>query len=149
MKEGLYSKKARIRARRNIVQAYYQWLLNQQPVLEIINEFKYDRDELHNADLKYFETVLSGMISESESIKSVLIPILDRIESELDPVENAILHLGTYELLFLKEIPEKVIINESIELAKLFGAEDSHKYINGVMDNLTKKIRNSDVKLEK
>jgi len=143
MKEVLYSKKARIRSRRNIIQAYYQWLLNKQPVSEIIHEFKNDRNELQNADLEYFESVLAGIINESESIKSVLIQILDRPESELDPVECAILHLGTYELLFLKDIPEKVIINESIELAKLFGAEESHKYINGVMDKLTKIIRKS------
>jgi transcription antitermination protein NusB len=149
VKEILYSKKARIRSRRNIVQAYYQWLLNKQPVSEIIHEFKNDRNELLKADLKYFESVLAGMISESENIKSVLIPILDRAESELDPVENAILHLGTYELLFLNDIPEKVIINESIELAKLFGAEESHKYINGVMDKLTKIIRKSAVRKEK
>lgn len=141
MKEEGYSKKARIKARRNIVQAYYQWLLNQQTAAEIINEFKNDRSELHKADLAYFEDVLTGMIKESEKISKVLMPVISRPEGEIDPVENAVLHLGVYELMYVTDIPRNVIINESIELGKLFGAEDSHKFINGVMDKISKTLQ--------
>ncbi|NNE37055.1 MAG: transcription antitermination factor NusB [Gammaproteobacteria bacterium] len=136
-----YSKKARIKSRRNIVQAYYQWLLNKQPASEIINEFKKDRTELKKADLVYFESVLTGMINESEKINNILRPVISRSEAELDPVESAVLHLGIYELVYLPEIPSSVIINESVELAKLFGAQDSYKFINGVMDKIKKTNR--------
>ncbi len=136
-----YSKKARIKSRRNIVQAYYQWLLNKQPAAELIEEFKKDRTELKKADLVYFETVLTGMINESDKINDILRPVISRSEAELDPVESAVLHLGVYEMIFLPDIPSNVIINESVELAKLFGAEDSYKFVNGVMDKICKNNR--------
>ena len=139
-----FSKNARIRARRSVIQAYYQWLLNQEPMEDIINEFKAERTELKKADVDYFEKLLLGMVSNRGEIDSRLKPVIDRSQDELDPVEYAILHLGTYELLFQNEIPSRVIVNEAVELAKLFGAEDSYKYINGVVDKLAHLIRKSE-----
>lgn len=63
-------------------------------------------------------------------------PYLDRDNVELDPIECAILRLAVYELKFELDVPYKVVINEAIEVAKVFGAEESHKYINGVLDKI-------------
>jgi N utilization substance protein B len=139
-----FSKHARIRSRRSIIQAYYQWLITQKPISEIILEFKEERKELKKADVPYFEKILKGMIKGRLDINSALEPLLDRTDSELDPVENAILHLGAYELIFQLDIPSRVVINEAIDLAKLFGADQSHKYINGILDNLAHKIRQTE-----
>lgn len=139
-----YSKNARIKARRSVVQAYYQWLLNQVPMEEIIKEFKTDRKELKKADVEYFEKLLLGMVKNREEIDSRLESVIDRSRAELDPVENAILHLGIFELLYQQEVPPKVVVNEAVELAKLFGAEESYKYINGVVDKLAHQIRKSE-----
>ena len=68
-------------------------------------------------------------------------PYLGRLPEELDPVENAILRLATYELVERIDVPYKVVINEAIELAKSFGAEESHKFINGVLDKAIKTLR--------
>ena len=136
-----FSIHARVRSRRSVVQAYYQWLITQQPVIEIVSEFKIDRKELKKADVEYFEKLLCGMISSRKEIDKELQPLLDRPDSELDPVENAILHLGAYELLYQPSVPFKVVINEAVDLAKLFGAEQSHKYINGVLDKLAHQYR--------
>ena len=76
-----------------------------------------------------------------ESLDSHLGPVLDRDSKELDPVEKALLYLGTYELAHRIDVPYKVVINECVELAKLFGATESHKYINGVLDKLIPKLR--------
>ena len=54
----------------------------------------------------------------------------------LDPIERSILRLAVYELKYETDVPYKVAINEAIELAKTFGAEESHKYINGVLDKI-------------
>ena len=54
----------------------------------------------------------------------------------MDPIEKAILRLAVYELQFQPDVPYKVVINEAIEVAKVFGAEDGHKYINGVLDKI-------------
>jgi N utilization substance protein B len=140
-----HSKHARIRSRRSLVQAYYQWLITQQPVAEIIREFKIDRTELQKADIDYFERVLRGMIHSRDDLIRELQPFLDRPDSELDPVENAVLHLGSYELMYMQEIPCRVVINEAIDLARMFGAEQSYKYINGVLDKFAHKHRASEL----
>jgi len=72
-------------------------------------------------------------------------PFLDRPVNELDPVERAVLHIGVYELLHHPELPWRVIVNESVELAKMFGAEQSHKFINGVLDKIARKVRITEI----
>ncbi|MEX2353372.1 MAG: transcription antitermination factor NusB, partial [Gammaproteobacteria bacterium] len=124
-----------------LVQAYYQWLLTQGPVLDIIKEFKADRRELQKADMEYFDQVLQGMVASREAIDQELSGILDRADKELDPVENAVLHLGAYEIMYMPDIPCRVVINEAVDLARMFGADQSHKYINGVLDKLARKFR--------
>jgi len=140
-----YSISARKRSRRSVVQAYYQWLITKQPVSEIILEFRLDRNETQKADIKYFKELLNGMVTDRKEIEKKLTPFLDRPDKDLDPVENAVLHLGTYELLFQPDIPYKVVINEAIDLARMFGAEQSHKYINSVLDKLAHKHRQTEI----
>ena len=139
------SSHARIRSRRTAVQAYYQWLLNRQPIADVIREFEQDRSELRKADKDYFREILEGMEKHSEELDKVLGPILDRPLEEIGPVENAIMHLGMYELIYHPELPCRVILNESIELAKMFGADQSHKYINGVLDKAAHQIRPEEI----
>ena len=136
-----YSKHARIRSRRSVVQAYYQWIMTGRPVAEIINEFKIDRAELKKADIEYFDRAMRGMATNRIDIDEQLKPLLDRPCDELDPVENAVLHLGAFELMYLQEIPCRVVINEAVDLAKMFGADQSHKYINGILDRIAHKFR--------
>ncbi len=136
-----YSKHARIRSRRSVVQAYYQWIMTERPIAEIINEFKIDRAELKKADIEYFDRAMHGMAAYRIDIDEQLGPLLDRPCDELDPVENAVLHLGAFELMYLQEIPCRVVINEAVDLAKMFGAEESYKYINGVLDRIARKFR--------
>jgi N utilization substance protein B len=63
----------------------------------------------------------------------------------VDPVERAVLRLGAYELTHHLEIPYRVVINEAVELAKIFGAEQGHKFVNGVLDQVAKKARRAEV----
>ena len=136
-----YSLQAKVRARRTAIQAYYQWLINNQPISEIIKEFESDRSELKKADREYFYDLLEGMNKNSDQLDSELQPLLDRPLKDISPVENAILKLGMYELMYHPELPWKVIVNEAIELAKMFGADQSHKYINGVLEKAARNIR--------
>ena len=136
-----FSKHARVRARRSAVQALYQWEMTHDPVTEVIAEFIHDRSELKKADVGYFTVMLEGATGKVAEIDTGLAPLLDRPLYELDPVERAILRLGMYELLFHPEIPWRVVVNESVELAKMFGAEQSYKFINGVLDKAARSIR--------
>lgn len=141
-----FSRHARVRARRSAVQALYQWAMSAMPIQDIINEFINERTELKKADTDYFKEILRGATRESENLDKQLIPLLDRTLDELDPVEKAILQIGLYELTFHPELPYKVVLNEAVDLAKMFGAEQSYKYINGVLDKAAQKIRKAEMK---
>ena len=141
-----FSRHARIRARRSVVQALYQWGMSDAPIQDVLNEFVNERLELKKADTDYFKEVLLGTVKECKNLDEQLMPLLDRSLDDLDPVEKAILRIGLYELTFHPELPCRVVLNEAIDLAKMFGAEQSHKYINGVLDKAAQKIRTAEMK---
>jgi N utilization substance protein B len=135
------SKRARIKARRNTVQALYQCFMTEKDVSDIIAEFESDEHTLAKTDVEYFKLLLRGTMKCCAELDSQIEKLLDRPVNELDAIERAILHIGCYELKYCIEIPLRVVVNESIELAKLFGAEESHKYINGILDKVAKELR--------
>ena len=136
-----FSKRARVRARRSAVQALYQWHITSSPQSEIISEFLNERKELDKADKEYFVQLVEGAGHYRERLDELLSGTTDRPLDELDPVERSILWISVYELLYQPDVPARVIINESIELAKMFGAEESHKYINSVVDRIARQTR--------
>lgn len=134
----------RRRARRLLLQALYQWQIADGEILDIIKQF---RDENPGKmDWEYFEEVLTAIPNEVATIDARLAPLLDRDTKSLDPVERALLYLGTYELTYRLDVPYRVVINEAVELAKMFGATESHKYINGVLDKLAPELRPLELK---
>jgi len=143
-KSGSFSRRARIKARRSAVQALYQWHITAGPLADILAEFQNERKQLDKADKDYFRELVEGVGKYRDKIEELMSSNLDRPVNELDPVERSILWLSIYELKYQPGVPVRVIINESIELAKMFGAEDSHKYINGVMDKVAHQIRSSE-----
>ncbi len=128
--------KARHKARRRAVQAIYQWQLTQDDIKEI-EQYFFDEQDMKKTDKEYFSELLGGVANGVSELDGVIAPLLDRPMNELDPVEKAILRLGTYELMHRIDIPYRVVINESVELAKSFGAEDGFKYINSILDKLS------------
>ena len=129
----------RQKARRMLLQALYQWEMARAPVNEIAAEFlvyyqgKIDRD--------FFRQVFPEVVNHVEELDAQMIQWLDRDVNALDPIELSLLRLGLYELTHRIDIPYKVVINEAVELAKVFGATDSHKYINGVLDRASRELR--------
>ena len=140
-----YNPEKRRLAREFSVQAIYQWQLAGHTALEIEKQFieEYDIDA---ADKDYFVRLLQGVVDESEKIDSTLIPVLDRDLYALNPVELAILRLSVYELLFCLDVPYRVVINEALELTKKFGAIEGYKYVNGVLDKIAQKNRQTKIK---
>ena len=136
----------RIKARQNTVQALYQWLITNKDLDEVISEFENDEYKLAKTDVSYFKSLLKGTITCHKELDARIINLLDRPIEELDTIERAILHIGCYELEHHNDIPWKSVINESVELAKIFGAEDSYKYINGILDKVAKELRQNKTK---
>lgn len=137
--------KNRSKSRQFAVQALYSWILSGQDVVDIEIHFISDHD-MEDADVPYFQEILHFVANHKMGLVDYMIPFLSRDFNEVDPVEQAILLMGTYELEQRKDVPYRVIINESVECAKIFGAEDGHKFINGMMDKIANKIREAEVK---
>jgi N utilization substance protein B len=135
-----FSAQARTRARRYCLQALYQWDLSGLDMAEIQRQF-FEAEDFTNADGGYFIELLNGVRTRIERIDSHISEFIDRPVGQLDPVERAILRIACYELLFRHDIPYRVSINEAIMLARKFGAEQGHAYINGVLDSMARKIR--------
>jgi N utilization substance protein B len=135
-----FSAQARTRARRYAMQALYQRDLSGLDMVEIQRQF-FEAEDFTNADGGYFIDLLNGVNTRIERIDSRLSETIDRPIGQLDPVERAILRMACYELLFRHDIPYRVIINEAVSLARKFGAEQGHAFVNGVLDNVARKIR--------
>jgi len=129
----------RRKARRLLAQALYQWQIAGGEALDIIKQFR--EENPGKIDWEYFEELITAIPEEAAALDAHLLPLLDRDPKALDPVERALLYLGTYELASRLDVPYRVVINECVDLAKMFGATDSHKYINGVLDKLAPLLR--------
>jgi N utilization substance protein B len=133
----------RRKARRVILQALYQWLITSDPPAGIAQQ--YQEDTPGKIDWEYFTEVFLEIPKCVNTLDEHLNPLLDRKPEALDPIEKSLLYLGCYELAFRIDVPYRVVINECVELAKVFGATDGHKYINGVLDKLAKQLRAAEV----
>ena len=132
--------RARSRARRLALQGLYQWQLSGSDPNDIVKELLASQNT-KDTDLEYFENLLRRSIAMSAVLEDTYGGNLDRPLDQLDPIERAVLLLGTYELREQLDVPYRVVLNEAVELAKTFGAEDSHKYINAVLDKSAAQLR--------
>lgn len=127
------------------VQALYQWQHTQHSAAEIIEQFSADA-HLKLADRKYFKRLITGVIGELTALDALISPHLDRDLAALTPVELAILRVAAFELAHCPEAPYKVVINEALDIAKDYGADQSYKYVNGILDPLASRLRIHELK---
>ncbi|HZD53906.1 MAG TPA: transcription antitermination factor NusB [Woeseiaceae bacterium] len=137
------SSHARRRARELLVQALYQRQLAGHDRSELMTQFR-ERPEYERADREYFDEALRDVLAAQDSLEAEAAAFADRPLAQLDPVERGILLLGLYELRDRVEIPFRVVINEGVNLARRFGAEDGHKYVNAVLDRAAMKLRHAE-----
>ncbi len=131
---------ARRRAREMALQGVYSWMLSNNDVASIELNLA-TSNEMGKVDMPYFQELLQGSIRQVTDLDAAIKPYLGRLPEELNPIEKAILRIATYELTQRIDVPYKVVINEAIELAKVFGAEESHKFVNGVLDKAVRTLR--------
>ena len=144
MTEAAFDPWSRRRARRMLLQALYQWQMSGADAADIERQFGEDPN-FARVDSVFFHEVLRGVIANPAALDECLAPLLDRKVMELDRVELALLRMGVYELCFRHDVPFKVAIDEAVGLARLFGAEESHRYINGVLDKVARAQRAREV----
>lgn len=140
----MQSFKGREKARRYAMQALYGWLIAANPLKEVEAFYLADRNP-KNFDCDYFLRLLHGIPEILSEIDAGLTPFLDRPFANLDPIELTILRIATYEFKYSFDVPFRVVIHEAVELAKVFGAVDSHKFVNSVLDKMAKDYRSAEV----
>jgi len=148
------ARSARRLAREFALQGVYAWLLRggagerdslyQASAADIAAHLRDDPD-FESADAAWFETLLTGVLRDADSLRTRFAPYIDRPVAELSPVEHAVLLLGSFELLHHVEVPWRVVINEAVELAKSFGGTDGFKFVNGVLDKLAAEVRAAEI----
>jgi N utilization substance protein B len=143
-REGSTRKWSRRRSREFALQGLYQWRLARKDAAIIAAEIA-EREEFQKADTGYFRMLLNGAIDNAGELEALIAPHLDRRIDELSPIERSILLLAGYELMRELEVPYRVVINEAVELAKVYGGTDGHKFVNGVLDKLAAELRKLEV----
>jgi len=134
----------RRKSRELALKGLYQYLLSPKELCLIVREMA-DEADFARADEAYFRSLLEGVYDQIPELDTRITKFLDRAIEELSPIEHAILLISAYELIFDVSIPYRVAINEGVELAKLYGGTDGHKYVNGVLDKLAAEARPSEV----
>ncbi|MBY0465606.1 MAG: transcription antitermination factor NusB [Burkholderiales bacterium] len=136
-------KSGRTRAREFALQALYQHLVGRNEAADI-DLFTRDLSGFHKCDSAHYDALLHGCIAQAVELDAVIAPLLDRPMAEVSPIEHGVLWIGVYELKHCLDVPLRVVINESIELAKAFGGTDGHKYVNGVLHKLGQQWREAE-----
>lgn len=132
------------RARKLALQSLYQWLMADTILSDIEAQFS-AANNMEKVDVDYYRRLLYGVPKELAALEAEIQPLLDRPVSSLNPIELTILRLCTFELLHCPEIPYRVILDESVSLAKAFGSQDGHRYVNGVLHNLAQTVRKTEI----
>lgn len=139
----------RSKARHFAMQALYQWQMTRNPLNVIEAEFHADND-MSKVDLQYFHELVHEVPRHLSEIETDFLPFVNDLSLEqIDPITLALLRMSGYELRYRPDVPYKVVINEALRLSKKFGATDSYKFLNGVLDRVAGRLRAVEVRAEK
>lgn len=138
----------RTQARRAAVQALYQSLVNNQAPEKDTMDFVM-AEYANKIDKNYFQLLVEGVTKEIDTIDAELTHAVDRSLATVDPVEISVLRLAVFEYMHRPDIPYRVVLNEAVELAKSFGGEQGHKYVNGVLDKIGSRLRQAEYQATK
>lgn len=136
--------KSRSNARKKAAQALYQWHMSGNDLAEIEEQFHIEQN-MEKVDTAYFHKLLFQVPTDVSALDELIAKYSDRTEAELDPIEQSILRLSSYELKSCIDVPYKVVISEAITLAKMFGSDKSHAFVNSILDKLSKDLRKVEI----
>lgn len=131
---------ARHKARHYAVQALYQWAIGGNALIDIERQFEEDFD-FRGTDRDYFHELLHGVPARLGDVEAAFEPYLDIALEKLGPVERAVLRIATWELLSRPDVPYRVVLSEAVTLTRKFGATESHRFVNAVLDRTAHDLR--------
>jgi N utilization substance protein B len=138
---------ARTRARELLLQALYQKQIAGHDSAELVSQFR-EQTAYKRVDHEFFDAALPKICDSQTALEETIAALIDRPLEQLDPVELGVLLIGVYELQSRLDVPYRVVINEGVNLAKRFGAQDGHKYINACLDRAAQTLRSDEVQAQ-
>lgn len=135
----------RRRAREFLVQGLYQAQIGGQDEAAILHQAETVAG-FNNADKVFYKLLLTESLTHSADLQASVMAFIDRPWQDVSPVERSILLLAACELKLHLETPARVIINEAIELAKIYGGTDGYKFVNGILDKLAMVLRETEMR---
>lgn len=131
-------------ARKLLLQCLYSWQITKNSLAgikdTIILEFRRESED-DEIDMEYLDDLFQAITDNIEEIDDIIKSHITRDLRDVSPIELAALRTGVYEIMHRLDVPDKVIINEAVELVKEFGVQDGYKFINGVLDKVLKHFR--------
>ena len=140
--------KARGKSRRLAMQAIYQWQMTGDNIADIKQQF-FEENNFSAIDAEFFSELVSGVASSISELDPLLEKNMPRSVESVDPVERSILRLATYEFVNRFDVPYRVVLNEAVNITKEYCAENSHAFVNAVLDKVAKEIRHIEVQAAK
>ncbi len=137
--------KQRSLARRRAMQAIYQWQMAGNDLKDIETQYLTEQD-MSKVDVDYFIELMHKVPMSIDELDAVAEKYSETKMEIVDPIERAIIRLSIYELKSRLDVPYKVVINEAIILAKAFGGDNSHKFVNGIVDKAAHELRQAEIK---
>jgi N utilization substance protein B len=137
--------KQRSLARRRAMQAIYQWQMAGNDLQDINDQFLSEQD-MSKVDIEYFQELLFQIPKQIDELDGIATPYMENSLEETDPIERAIIRLSVYELKHRLDVPYRVVINEAVVLAKAFGGDNSHTFVNGIVDKVAHDLRQAEMK---
>lgn len=114
----------------------------QHPSSDAMKSLVLNQKELGDVDLAFAEVLLKGVLENEKNIQEQMqIHAPEWTLDRMDPISRCVLMVGSFELLFAKDAPPAVVMNEAIEIAKEFGSEESGKFVNGVLNAIAEGIK--------
>ena len=136
-KEARLTKKGRSGSRQLLLQALYQYQLSGDGFDVLFSQSKQTK-EFSRIDQVHFKYLLHEVLKNLDKLDKISSKHSDRPSNQLDPIERAIIWIGLIEVLSDQDTPVNVVINEAIELAKIYGSKDSYQFVNAVLDAFLK-----------
>lgn len=136
--------KQRSLARRRAMQAIYQWQMAGNDLQDINDQFLTEQD-MSKVDIEYFQELLFQVPKQIDELDSAAVKYMETSLEETDPIERAIIRLAVYELKHRLDVPYRVVINEAVVLAKAFGGDNSHTFINSIVDKVAHELRQAEI----
>ena len=133
---------SRRKSREYALQMLFQWDITHDNIEQITATFWDNQDEPEETRA-FAEALASGAIAGVEKIDTLIVRHAENWRLDrMAVVDRNILRLAIHEFLYDADTPKVVVINEAIEIARRFGAQESPQFINGILDSVRKEVEN-------